>query len=178
MDVPLRKHISQAQGPLLKQFTSLKTFLLLQIFSLWAVSPRKFGGLSYSTADVGEVLSISGTSQFSHSLYFLLADEPCFYFLWIKRKKLLRCIAPKYPMIHQMCLSIYSEAFCKYLYLSRSFNVMETNSMLAEIAEHMILHSHWSLMPISIQNGLCLDCYVFHSWNESILVECIYVTKI
>ncbi|KAF3664110.1 Protein ZINC INDUCED FACILITATOR 1 [Capsicum annuum] len=30
------------------------------IFSLWAVSPRKFGGLSYSTADVGEVLSISG----------------------------------------------------------------------------------------------------------------------
>ncbi|PHT40999.1 putative peptide/nitrate transporter [Capsicum baccatum] len=31
-----------------------------EIFSLWAVSPRKFGGLSYSTADVGEVLSISG----------------------------------------------------------------------------------------------------------------------
>ncbi|XP_055817021.1 protein ZINC INDUCED FACILITATOR-LIKE 1-like isoform X2 [Solanum dulcamara] len=31
-----------------------------EIFSLWAVSPRKLGGLSYSTADVGEVLSISG----------------------------------------------------------------------------------------------------------------------
>ncbi|PHU09836.1 putative peptide/nitrate transporter [Capsicum chinense] len=31
-----------------------------EIFSLWAVSPRRFGGLSYSTADVGEVLSISG----------------------------------------------------------------------------------------------------------------------
>ncbi|CAN4108532.1 unnamed protein product [Withania somnifera] len=31
-----------------------------EIFSLWAVSPRKFGGLSYSSADVGEVLSISG----------------------------------------------------------------------------------------------------------------------
>ncbi|XP_060218276.1 protein ZINC INDUCED FACILITATOR-LIKE 1-like [Lycium barbarum] len=31
-----------------------------EIFSLWAVSPRKFGGLGYSTADVGEVLSISG----------------------------------------------------------------------------------------------------------------------
>ncbi|CAN4111350.1 unnamed protein product [Withania somnifera] len=31
-----------------------------EIFSLWAVTPRKFGGLSYSTVDVGEVLSISG----------------------------------------------------------------------------------------------------------------------
>uniref|UniRef100_A0A5B7B9V3 Major facilitator superfamily (MFS) profile domain-containing protein n=1 Tax=Davidia involucrata TaxID=16924 RepID=A0A5B7B9V3_DAVIN len=31
-----------------------------EIFSLWAVSPRKNGGLSYTTADVGEVLAISG----------------------------------------------------------------------------------------------------------------------
>ncbi|XP_021622875.1 protein ZINC INDUCED FACILITATOR-LIKE 1 isoform X2 [Manihot esculenta] len=31
-----------------------------ELFSLWAVSPRKNGGLSYSTADVGEVLAISG----------------------------------------------------------------------------------------------------------------------
>ncbi|KAJ4832684.1 hypothetical protein Tsubulata_039569 [Turnera subulata] len=31
-----------------------------EIFSLWAVSPREFGGLSYSSADVGEVLSITG----------------------------------------------------------------------------------------------------------------------
>lgn len=31
-----------------------------QIFSLWAVSPRKLGGLSYSTEDVGQILSITG----------------------------------------------------------------------------------------------------------------------
>ncbi|KAG6642738.1 hypothetical protein CIPAW_09G161400 [Carya illinoinensis] len=31
-----------------------------EIFSLWAVSPRKYGGLSYSTADIGEVLAITG----------------------------------------------------------------------------------------------------------------------
>ncbi|KAJ6778977.1 PROTEIN ZINC INDUCED FACILITATOR 1 [Salix koriyanagi] len=31
-----------------------------EIFSLWAVSPRKNGGLSFSTADVGEVLAFSG----------------------------------------------------------------------------------------------------------------------
>lgn len=31
-----------------------------EIFSLWAVSPRKYGGLSYSTTDVGEALAITG----------------------------------------------------------------------------------------------------------------------
>nr|XP_048334009.1 protein ZINC INDUCED FACILITATOR 1-like isoform X3 [Ziziphus jujuba var. spinosa] len=31
-----------------------------EIFSLWAISPRKHGGLSYSSAEVGEVLAISG----------------------------------------------------------------------------------------------------------------------
>ncbi|EEF37383.1 Multidrug resistance protein mdtG, putative, partial [Ricinus communis] len=43
----------------------------LPIFSLWAVSPRRFGGLSYSTQDVGEVLAISGFSLlvFQLSLY-------------------------------------------------------------------------------------------------------------
>ncbi|MCD7465545.1 Protein ZINC INDUCED FACILITATOR-LIKE 1 [Datura stramonium] len=46
-----------------------------EIFSLWAVSPRKFGGLSYSTADVGEVLSISGFGLlvFQLTLYSLVA---------------------------------------------------------------------------------------------------------
>nr|POE67954.1 isoform 2 of protein zinc induced facilitator-like 1 [Quercus suber] len=42
-----------------------------EIFSLWAVSPRKFGGLSYSTEDVGEVLSVTGFGLlvFQLSLY-------------------------------------------------------------------------------------------------------------
>ncbi|KAL8159649.1 hypothetical protein V2J09_001186 [Rumex salicifolius] len=31
-----------------------------EIFSLWAVSPRSFGGLSYTTEDVGKVLSMTG----------------------------------------------------------------------------------------------------------------------
>ncbi|XP_047261256.1 protein ZINC INDUCED FACILITATOR-LIKE 1-like, partial [Capsicum annuum] len=43
-----------------------------EIFSLWAVTPRKFGGLSYSTVDVGEVLSISGCGL----LFFQLTLYP------------------------------------------------------------------------------------------------------
>lgn len=36
--------------------------LLPQIFSLWAVSDRLYGGLSFTSNDVGEVLAISGTN--------------------------------------------------------------------------------------------------------------------
>ncbi|XP_048232088.1 protein ZINC INDUCED FACILITATOR-LIKE 1 isoform X2 [Ricinus communis] len=50
---------------------SLHDMAYTEIFSLWAVSPRRFGGLSYSTQDVGEVLAISGFSLlvFQLSLY-------------------------------------------------------------------------------------------------------------
>ncbi|XVE99080.1 hypothetical protein REPUB_Repub03eG0165800 [Reevesia pubescens] len=50
---------------------SLHDMAYTEIFSLWAVSPRKYGGLSYSTEDVGEVLAISGFSLlvFQLSLY-------------------------------------------------------------------------------------------------------------
>ncbi|XP_010557819.1 PREDICTED: protein ZINC INDUCED FACILITATOR-LIKE 1-like [Tarenaya hassleriana] len=42
-----------------------------EIFSLWANSPREYGGLGYSTADVGSVLTISGFGLlvFQLSLY-------------------------------------------------------------------------------------------------------------
>ncbi|EFH49899.1 hypothetical protein ARALYDRAFT_909350 [Arabidopsis lyrata subsp. lyrata] len=39
---------------------SLYTFLYRMILSLLAKSPRKYGGLGYSTNDVGTVLAISG----------------------------------------------------------------------------------------------------------------------
>ncbi|XVE68383.1 hypothetical protein DITRI_Ditri09bG0064100 [Diplodiscus trichospermus] len=41
-----------------------------EIFSLWAVSPSKNVGLSYSTADVGEVLAISGCGLLLFQLFF------------------------------------------------------------------------------------------------------------
>lgn len=39
---------------------SLHDMAYTEIFSLWAVSPRSHGGLSYTTNDVGEVLAVSG----------------------------------------------------------------------------------------------------------------------
>ncbi|XP_062114756.1 protein ZINC INDUCED FACILITATOR-LIKE 1-like [Humulus lupulus] len=32
----------------------------VEIFPLWAVSPKKFGGLSYSSDDIGEILALAG----------------------------------------------------------------------------------------------------------------------
>ncbi|KAK9912329.1 hypothetical protein M0R45_036197 [Rubus argutus] len=45
-------------------FFSLHDITYTEMFSLWAESPRKLGGLSYSTKDVGEVLVISGFGMF------------------------------------------------------------------------------------------------------------------
>ncbi|KAF8398152.1 hypothetical protein HHK36_017078 [Tetracentron sinense] len=53
---------------------SLHDMAYTEIFSLWAVSPKKYGGLSYSTNDVGEVLAVSGFALlfFQLSLYPLV----------------------------------------------------------------------------------------------------------
>ncbi|EOA19567.1 hypothetical protein CARUB_v10002619mg [Capsella rubella] len=50
---------------------SLHDMAYSEIFSLWANSPRKYGGLGYTTADVGSVLAISGFGLliFQLSLY-------------------------------------------------------------------------------------------------------------
>uniref|UniRef100_A0A7N0TGD8 Major facilitator superfamily (MFS) profile domain-containing protein n=1 Tax=Kalanchoe fedtschenkoi TaxID=63787 RepID=A0A7N0TGD8_KALFE len=41
----------------------------LPVFSLWAVSPRPLGGLSFSTSNVGLVLSIAGAGLFVFQLF-------------------------------------------------------------------------------------------------------------
>ncbi|KAL8251500.1 hypothetical protein R6Q59_035193 [Mikania micrantha] len=50
---------------------SLHDMAYTEIFSLWAESPKSLGGLSYSTEDVGTVLSITGAGLliFQTSLY-------------------------------------------------------------------------------------------------------------
>ncbi|KAL1188940.1 Protein ZINC INDUCED FACILITATOR-LIKE 1 [Cardamine amara subsp. amara] len=50
---------------------SLHDMAYTEIFSLWANSPRKYGGLEYTTADVGSILAFSGFGLliFQLSLY-------------------------------------------------------------------------------------------------------------
>ncbi|XP_020254685.1 protein ZINC INDUCED FACILITATOR-LIKE 1-like isoform X2 [Asparagus officinalis] len=48
---------------------SLHDMAYSEIFSLWAESDRKFGGLSFSSEDVGEVLAISGFSLLVFQLF-------------------------------------------------------------------------------------------------------------
>ncbi|KAK4750293.1 hypothetical protein SAY87_027742 [Trapa incisa] len=49
---------------------SLVDMAYSEVFSLWAVSPRKLGGLSYSTEDVGEILSITGVGLLLFQTFF------------------------------------------------------------------------------------------------------------
>ncbi|GFP93945.1 protein zinc induced facilitator-like 1 [Phtheirospermum japonicum] len=53
---------------------SLHDMAYTEIFSLWAESPRRLGGLSYTTEDVGTVLAVSGFGLliFQSSLYPLV----------------------------------------------------------------------------------------------------------
>ncbi|KQJ89551.1 protein ZINC INDUCED FACILITATOR-LIKE 1 isoform X4 [Brachypodium distachyon] len=50
-------------------FVILISCIWLPIFSLWAESDRKYGGLSFSTEDVGQVLAISGASIFAYQIF-------------------------------------------------------------------------------------------------------------
>lgn len=56
-----------------------------EIFSLWAVSPRKYGGLSYSTADVGEVLAVTGVGLLLFQLFFYPLVERIFGAIMVSR---------------------------------------------------------------------------------------------
>ncbi|XP_031380096.1 protein ZINC INDUCED FACILITATOR-LIKE 1-like isoform X2 [Punica granatum] len=56
-----------------------------EIFSLWAISPRKFGGLSYTTADVGEVLAVSGLGLLLFQLFMYPPVERTFGSVTISR---------------------------------------------------------------------------------------------
>ncbi|PQQ20524.1 protein ZINC INDUCED FACILITATOR-LIKE 1-like [Prunus yedoensis var. nudiflora] len=49
---------------------SLHDMAYTEIFPLWAESPRKLGGLSFSTEDVGEILAISGVGLFVFQMSF------------------------------------------------------------------------------------------------------------
>ncbi|GJN13869.1 hypothetical protein PR202_gb00620 [Eleusine coracana subsp. coracana] len=41
----------------------------LPVLSLWAVSNRKYGGLSFSTEDIGEVISVAGAGLLVYQLF-------------------------------------------------------------------------------------------------------------
>ncbi|KAF4357705.1 hypothetical protein G4B88_023163 [Cannabis sativa] len=56
----------------------LHNMAYLEIFPLWAVSPKKYGGLSYSSEQVGEVLAISGLAMLVFQLFLYTSIERSF----------------------------------------------------------------------------------------------------
>uniref|UniRef100_A0A7N0TP63 Major facilitator superfamily (MFS) profile domain-containing protein n=1 Tax=Kalanchoe fedtschenkoi TaxID=63787 RepID=A0A7N0TP63_KALFE len=79
-DTPLKQGCFSSQLSLLKNWPLMSSILVYcvfqlhdtafsEVFSLWAISPRPFGGLSFSTSKVGLVLSIAGAGLFVFQLF-------------------------------------------------------------------------------------------------------------
>ncbi|XXG52736.1 hypothetical protein AAC387_Pa03g0974 [Persea americana] len=76
--------------PLMSSITVYCIFALhdtayAEIFSLWAVSPRKDGGLSFSSEDVGVVLAISGLGLILFQLFVYSVVEKSFGPIMVSR---------------------------------------------------------------------------------------------
>ncbi|BFG20785.1 hypothetical protein CerSpe_070590 [Prunus speciosa] len=61
---------------------SLHDMAYTEIFSLWAVSPRKLGGLSFSTENVGEVLAISVLFFLMHTYTYTYMIRPHILYIY------------------------------------------------------------------------------------------------
>ncbi|GMN67459.1 hypothetical protein TIFTF001_036521 [Ficus carica] len=75
-----------------------------EIFPLWAVSPKKYGGLSYSSSDVGQVLAISGSGLLVFQLLFYPIMERTFGPVLVSRTGAVLTIAllSSYPFIAKL----------------------------------------------------------------------------
>ncbi|KAL8106187.1 protein ZINC INDUCED FACILITATOR-LIKE 1-like [Apium graveolens] len=80
---------------------SLHDIAYQEIFSLWAVSPRKLGGLNFSTDGVGKVLAFSGLGLLVFQLFLFPLLERRFGFLIVTRVSGFACIPllTSYPYI-------------------------------------------------------------------------------
>ncbi|XP_062084513.1 protein ZINC INDUCED FACILITATOR 1-like [Humulus lupulus] len=75
-----------------------------EIFPLWAVSPKKYGGLSYSSEEVGEVLAISGLVMLLFQLFCYPPIERTFGPITVSRIGAVMTIAvlSTYPFIAKL----------------------------------------------------------------------------
>ncbi|PHT71280.1 Protein ZINC INDUCED FACILITATOR 1, partial [Capsicum annuum] len=83
----------------------------LEIFSLWAVSPRSRGGLSFTTADVGQVLAITGVGLLVFQLFVYPLVERIFGPVMVSRAGAVLSIPllasyPYIALLSGFCLSI------------------------------------------------------------------------
>ncbi|XBI26891.1 probable peptide/nitrate transporter At3g43790 isoform X1 [Triticum dicoccoides] len=104
---------------------SLQDMAYAEVFSLWAVSDRKYGGLSFSSQDVGRVLSISGLLLLIYQIliYPLVANS-------VDPITLVRAIAlltipllSSYPFMPALSGSILQLALNCASFLKNSFSV-------------------------------------------------------
>ncbi|MCO5579673.1 hypothetical protein L7F22_033531 [Adiantum nelumboides] len=69
--VPLWKNVGTVVSMYVYCVWGLHSMAFSEIFSLWAVSPTSYGGLGFTTNEVGDVLCVSGAALFLFQLFVI-----------------------------------------------------------------------------------------------------------
>ncbi|KAK4749851.1 hypothetical protein SAY87_027300 [Trapa incisa] len=156
---PVRKSLLR-NWPLMSSITVYCVFQLhdmaySEIFSLWAISPRKFGGLSYSTADVGEVLAVSGIGLLLFQLFLYPPVERTFGPVMISRVGAVLSILllTSYPFIGKLTGIILTLLINLASILK---NVLSVSSTRAQFLSHLY-EQHYTQEQRGAANGLSLS---------------------
>ncbi|OVA13782.1 Major facilitator superfamily [Macleaya cordata] len=83
---------------------SLVDMAYTEIFSLWAVSPRKYGGLNYTTENVGEILSITGFGLLLSQIFLYPMVERILGYMTVTRISAVLSVPllSSYPLIAKL----------------------------------------------------------------------------
>ncbi|XP_010909585.1 probable peptide/nitrate transporter At3g43790 isoform X7 [Elaeis guineensis] len=118
---------------------SLQDMAYSEIFSLWAVSNKSYGGLSFSSQDVGEVLAISGFSLLVYQLLLYPHFAKCLGPITSSRVAAVLSIPllASYPFMAKLsgftlslivnCASLLKNAFS--VTIITGFNILQNNAV-------------------------------------------------
>jgi hypothetical protein len=149
---------------------SLHDMAYTEIFSLWAVSPRKFGGLSYTTNDVGVVLSISGFGLLVFQLSLYPYVERLFGAIMVSRISGVSfhnsiVVDLYFTFVFTSCIIIlFFLAFLGYINPNAGF--INTFVSKLPIDSHVVRGYPCLLFKLCFSDEECLIC-VHYNWHVS-----------
>ncbi|XP_008775054.1 probable peptide/nitrate transporter At3g43790 isoform X6 [Phoenix dactylifera] len=118
---------------------SLQDMAYSEIFSLWAVSSKRYGGLSFSSQDVGEVLAITGFSLLVYQLLLYPRFVKCLGHITSTRVAAVLSIPllASYPFMAKLsgftrslivnCASLLKNVFS--VTIITGFNILQNNAV-------------------------------------------------
>ncbi|PIA48400.1 hypothetical protein AQUCO_01400777v1 [Aquilegia coerulea] len=152
---------------------SLNDMAYAEIFSLWAVSPRKLGGLSFSTDDVGVVLAISGFNYTSATKFplhsYAIWNQPldrtklCIYF----KESLLSMYRYWFIRSTKSCCGPGSKRSCKWHCYDWSVSFQGIWSSNGRCLVFVVTEKARFFFPPRFTNGLLHSKCDYSDWIDN-----------